>query len=102
MPSKIISKLEKAFVYELVELICKTDALPISGKLSIIFFFSSKFSDHLPWDKIFVGTRYISTFNCPTAMLFSASILGQVLEVRFPLTLMMCACCEDNNNPFAD
>lgn len=57
LPTKIIPKLEKAVVCELV---CKTDALPFSGKLMIIFF-NSKYSDHLPWEKMFVGTCCIST-----------------------------------------
>jgi len=48
---------EKSFVYEFFQ---KNDALPISGKLLIIFF-NSKFSDHLPWKKIFVGSCCIST-----------------------------------------
>lgn len=57
IPTKITPKLEKTYVYDLV---CKTGALPISGKLLIIFF-NSRFSGHLPWEKMFVGTCCIST-----------------------------------------
>lgn len=71
IPTNIIPKLEKAFVYELV---CKTDALPISGKLLIIFF-NSKFS-HLPWEKMFVGTCCISTRLLIT-------LLGRYLQPAF-------------------
>lgn len=49
--------MEKAIVCELVY---KTNALPCSGKL-IIIFFNSKYSDHLPWEEMFVGTCCIST-----------------------------------------
>lgn len=35
-------------------------------------------------------------------MQFTAHLLGWVLEVQFPLTLMMCAFCDDSCNPFID
>lgn len=100
IPTKITPKLEKAYVYDLV---CKTGALPISGKLLIIFFqfqilWSPTLGENVCWNLLY----FYQTFNYPTGMLFTASILGRVLEVQFPLTLMMCACCEDNYNPFAD
>lgn len=53
MPTKIISKLEKAFVHELVELVCKTDTLPISGKLLFFFFSVPNFLITYP------GTKYL-------------------------------------------
>lgn len=100
IPTKIIPKLEKAFMYELV---CKKLMhYPSQANCWLFFQFwilwSLTLGENVCWNLLY----FYQTFNYPTGILFTASILGWVLEVQFPLTLMMCACCEDNYNPFAD